>query len=450
MMKVLLISTNSLNSPYPAYPLGLDYVFHAISPDHQVKITDINEFENYASLKEIIKDFSPDLIGLSIRNIDNTDTTDPKSFIGQYRELTETIRAHSQVPIVLGGSGFSIFPHEILKALKADFGIIGEGERLALLLKAFQKQEDISNIPGLIINGSEKSVTTLLPPPFPRRFDAGSSHLKYYLKKGGMLNLQTKRGCHFKCIYCTYPHIEGHKLRLMPPEQVAETALELQNAGAKYLFLTDSAFNADYQHSIEVARAFKKARVSVPWGAFFKPTAPHDDYYKILADAGLTHVEFGTESLSDRVLTAYRKPFRRRHVFQSHKAANDAGVYVAHYFLMGGPGEDAKSVDETLNTIDRLDKTVLFLFCGMRIYPHTALYDIAINEAQIDRHQNLLEPVFYQPKSISIQEIIHRVKKKAGERSNLIVGSGGEETARIISKMHERGFSGPLWERLIR
>ena len=85
----------------------------------------------------------------------------------------------------------------------------------------------------------------------------------------------------------------------------------------------------------------------------------------------------------------------------------------------------------------------------MRIYPHTMLYDIAINEAQIEPHQNLLEPVFYQPKSISIKEIIQRVKKKAEERRNLIVGSGGEETSRIISQMYERGFSGPLWEFLI-
>jgi radical SAM superfamily enzyme YgiQ (UPF0313 family) len=449
-MKVMLISTNSINCPYPAYPLGLDYVSHAISPSHQVKIIDINEFGNYDSLKKVITDFSPGLIGLSIRNIDNTDNTDPRSFIGQYQKLTKTIRVYSKAPIVLGGSGFSIFPREIMTALKADYGIIGEGERLAELLKVLQKKEDTSNVPGLVINGSEKSSTPLLPPPFPRRFDASSSHLKYYLKKGGMLNLQTKRGCHFKCIYCTYPHIEGHKLRLIPPEQVAKTALQLQNAGAKYLFITDSAFNADYRHSIEVARAFQKVRVSIPWGAFFKPTTPHNDYYKIMADAGLTHVEFGTESLSDQVLTAYRKPFRKHHVFQSHKAANDAGVFVAHYFLMGGPGEDARSVNETLNSIGRLEKTVLFIFCGMRIYPHTTLYDIAINEAQIERHQNLLEPVFYQPKSISIKEIIKRVKKKAEEQPNLIVGSGGEETARIVAKMYERGFSGPLWELLIR
>jgi radical SAM superfamily enzyme YgiQ (UPF0313 family) len=445
-MKVILISANSVTYPYPVYPLGLDYVSHAISSDHEVIITDVNEAGDYASLEKIIKDFSPDLFGLSIRNIDNTDTTDPRGFIGQYQQLIENIRMHSKAPVVLGGSGFSIFPGEIMKALKADYGIIGEGERLALLLDALEKQKDLSDIPGLVIRDSEKSIPPPLPSPFSIYFDPNSSHLRFYLKKGGMLNLQTKRGCHFKCIYCTYPHIEGRVLRLFPPAEIAETAQQLQDAGAKYLFITDSAFNADHQHSIEVARAFQKARISVPWGAFFKPTNPPEDYYKIMADAGLTHVEFGTESLSDQVLMAYKKPFGTHQVLQAHQAARDAGLYVAHYFLMGGPGECSESVDETLYNIDKLSQSVLFFFCGMRIYPHTTLYDIALKEGQISRSQNLLEPVFYQSRSIHTEEIIRRVEEKTKGRPNFIIGSGGEEMVQIMSKMYERGYSGPLWE----
>jgi len=85
----------------------------------------------------------------------------------------------------------------------------------------------------------------------------------------------------------------------------------------------------------------------------------------------------------------------------------------------------------------------------MRIYPHTTLYDIAIKEGQIALSQNLLEPVFYQSIFISIKEIIQRVEEKAEGRPNWIIGSGGEKTAQTISKMYERGFSGPLWEFLI-
>ena len=34
---------------------------------------------------------------------------------------------------------------------------------------------------------------------------------KKYLQKGIVLNVRTKRGCPFKCIYCTTPQIEGNR-----------------------------------------------------------------------------------------------------------------------------------------------------------------------------------------------------------------------------------------------
>ena len=67
---------------------------------------------------------------------------------------------------------------------------------------------------------------------------------------------------------------------------------------------------------------------------------------------------------------------------------------LAHYFLLGGPGENGDTLSETLINVDKLDKTVLFFFCGIRIYPHTALYDLAVETGQITDSQDLLDPVF--------------------------------------------------------
>ncbi len=448
-MKVLLISANTLTEPYPVYPLGLDYVAKAIAQNHKVKISDLNDLKDFDSIKEVIRKFLPDIIGISIRNIDNTDTIDPKGFIGSYKIIIDLIRNYSKSPIVLGGSGFTIFPTEVLEALQADYGIIGEGERFSLLLNALEKKEDVSSIPGVITRRNKAQIPLPLDKSFAARIDINNSHLEFYLKKGGMLNLQTKRGCNLKCIYCTYPHIEGSRLRLIPPKEVAKAALKLQEAGAKYFFITDSAFNCDISHSTEVAQAFIKYGVSIPWGAFFAPKSPPKDYFKIMADAGLTHVEFGTESMSNKMLASYRKPFKTNNVFDAHKFANNAGLYVAHYFLLGGPGENADSLRETLSNINKLDKTVLFFFCGLRIYPHTALYDIALSEGQISKDQNILKPVFYQSKSLSSEEIINMVSRHAKGRMSWIIGAGGEQTAKIVSRMYDLGYSGLLWEHLI-
>jgi radical SAM superfamily enzyme YgiQ (UPF0313 family) len=449
-MNVLLVATNTLMAPYPVYPLGLDYVAGAIAKQHQIRIADLNGSNGYAGLETAIREFSPDVIGLSLRNIDNTDTTDPRGFVGQYRDIADFIRSRSEAPLILGGSGFTIFPVETMQALDADFGIVGEGERLGLLLRALESNQDVSGLPGVIVAGGRARVpepwdgdisNRLAPDPVCRRF---------YLERGGMLNLQTKRGCHFKCVYCTYPRIEGRRLRLTDPDAAARAARNLQEGGARYFFITDSVFNGDIDHSLAIARAFKKHGVSIPWGAFFTPLKQPADYFKVMADAGLAHVEFGTDSLSNSVLASYRKPFRDRRVFQVHKAAVDAGLYVAHYFLLGGVGENRHTLAETLDKADTLEKAALFFFCGMRIYPGTELYRIALKEGQVRADRSILAPVFYRSPMIGPEEIVNRLNEKAAGRINWVTGSGGEASADIIRRLYRRGHTGPMWDYLIR
>ena len=161
-------------------------------------------------------------------------------------------------------------------------------------------------------------------------------------------------------------------------------------------------------------------------------------------------MEFGTESLCDSVLSAYQKPFRTAHVFAAHRQAVEAGLYVAHYFLMGGPGENSESVDRTLSNIDKMSRTVIFFFSGMRIYPHTDLYRIAAAQGKTGRFENLLEPVFFEPDDMKLEEIEAEIERMARNRPNWVIGAGGEETTRIVSKMHQKGRVGPLWEHRIR
>jgi radical SAM superfamily enzyme YgiQ (UPF0313 family) len=438
-----------MTEPYPVYPLGLDYVLHAISPPHQVKTIDMNEVKSSSALAEVLSQYLPDIIGLSIRNIDNTDEDNVKTFIGNIRELIAVIRQHSKGLIILGGSGFTILPIECMARLDADFGIIGEGERLQLLLQALERNERVDNIPGIVTRNSPATFTEPWSWSFERGVLPDHSYIPFYLKRGGMLNVQTKRGCPFKCVYCTYPHIEGTQFRFADPAEVANTARMLQDAGARYLYITDSTFNGNYEHSLEVAAAFRKAGISIPWGGFFTPTAPPPDYYTILAQAGLKHVEFGTEALADRVLASYGKPFHADDVFISHREALSAGLHVAHYLMTGGPGENEDTLRETLTNADRLEKTVFFIFNGIRLYPHTTLYNLAIKEGQIEPRCDLLEPVFYWSPSLPRKTAIDLVKNHIGSRTNWVIGSGPPQMYKIIERLHARGHVGPLWERLI-
>lgn len=450
-MKVLLVSANAETRPYPVYPLGIDYVAGALADRHDLAVVDINDLGHEAELENRVRIFSPDVIGVSIRNVDNTDEKTPLSYIDRYQSIIRRIREVTPAPLILGGSGFTLFPAQMLASLQADYGIIGEGERFGTFLDVLEQGGDVSRLEGVVLPGG--SPLTATPPPWDgglkRLFDPANSHVAYYLKKGGMLNLQTKRGCPFRCIYCTYPNIEGRRLRRYPPRLVAETALKLQDAGAKYLFITDSVFNSDCEHSREVARSFQKAGLGIPWGAYIAPVRPPADYYKILAEAGMTHVEFGTESLSDTILKNYRKPFRTADIFPAHRAAVEAGLHTAHFFLPGAPAETPHTLAETLDNAESLERTVCFFFAGIRIYPNTGLYEMALASGQITPAQDLLRPCFFRPEGIGLETINEMIVDRSQGRHNWILGAGGQDMAKVISRLHARGHAGPLWEHLI-
>ena len=361
-MKILLISANTVKTPYPVYPLGLDYVSGAVGEVHDVRVLDMNDPVEQASLGETIVRYAPDVVGLSLRNIDSSEQSDKDGFFGAYLQLMKTVRKHTRAPVVLGGSAFSLFPDQLMEALDADYGIVGEGERLPELLQVIEDGGTGPFRPGILKKGCKAITPPPWEKPLKRDFLRHKPYSAYYIKNGGMLNLQTKRGCGFRCIYCTYPHIEGRVLRLISPDEVADTAMRLQESGAKYIFITDSVFNSDYVHSIAVAKAFTRAGLSIPWGAFFAPTKAPEGYFELLGEAGLTHVEFGTESLSATMLKTYRKPFVPAQVAQTHRQAAEAGLHIAHYFLLGGPGENRGTVDETLTEIEALNRSVFFFF----------------------------------------------------------------------------------------
>ena len=231
---------------------------------------------------------------------------------------------------------------------------------------------------------------------------------------------------------------------------MAKDALRLQEAGAKYFFVTDSVFNSHTDHSMAVAEAFMKAGLKIPWGAFFAPMDPPKGYFELMRRAGLSHAEFGTESMCDGVLETYGKPFGTKDVFKAHKAALDSGLNISHFFLLGGPGEDLNTLDETLGNIEKLTRSVFFFFTALRIYPHTDLYDMAVAEGQISKTFPLLEPCFYASPKIPRDKILARLERHGAERPNWVVGTGGDATANIIARLYQRGHTGPLWEYLIR
>ena len=129
--KILLISANRHKIPYPIYPLGTAYLKPYIEKNianSKVIIADCNLVDN-TQLGQLIKEEKADIICISFRNVDGANSLDKRGFIPYYKEIIQLVRDNSNVPLIIGGSGFSIFPDEFMLELNADYGVHGEGEK---------------------------------------------------------------------------------------------------------------------------------------------------------------------------------------------------------------------------------------------------------------------------------------------------------------------------------
>src|SRR4030043_668666 len=93
-MRVLLISPNMEKLPDPVAPLGVAHLSSALKfHGHEVKCLDLCFEENSEeALAQSILDFSPEAIGLSLRNIDNVAYPDTVSYLPFYKKMIERCR----------------------------------------------------------------------------------------------------------------------------------------------------------------------------------------------------------------------------------------------------------------------------------------------------------------------------------------------------------------------
>lgn len=446
--KLLFISANRYVNPYPVYPLGLSYLttyLHERIPSLEIRIFDFNLDSQEDFTKELLS-FKPDYTALSLRNIDDVNFYSKESFINGYYAIIALIRETLSVPLIIGGSGFSIYPRELFSLFKPDFGIQGEGEEsLFRLLVSLDQGKPDYTIEGLIYASDDKIIIN------PRKhfihkpsLELDQKLIPFYWDKAGMVNIQTKRGCPYNCIYCTYPLIEGHKVRNLDIDKIIHTLTVLYyNHQVDYLFFTDSVFNIDNHYNQELALKMIDAKLPIHWGAYFSPHNLTLDELDLYARAGLTHIEFGTESLSDSTLKHYSKHFTVEDVVRVSNLCNQVKIYFCHFMIIGGYGESEATVNESFENSKRIENTVFFPYIGMRIYPGTGLQQQAIREGIINADDQLLEPVYYIARDIRYDTLKERAQQ-TGRRWVF----PDEDVATIMNKMRKRKRKGSLWHHL--
>ncbi len=443
-MKILLISANWATSPYPIYPIGMSMVAAALKKaGHAVELFDFLQNDcSFDAVKNEIESCLPDVVGLSIRNIDNINAAHEQRYIDSVRQMVGCIREVTSSKIVLGGSGFSIMPEEILANVGADYGIVGEGEVL------------LCDLLETLASGAEPKERIFRAPLQLEKSSIPSAHydpemLSYYLNNGKVISIQTKRGCNKRCIYCSYPVLEGRKLRMRNVSDVVDDIKRLiSEHGAGYIFFVDSVFNDSEGNYRELIHEMHRSKINVPWTAFFTPGGELDDeIVALMKETGLDAAEIGADAACDTTLKGIGKDFCWSDVIECNELFHRHGVTTAHYYMFGGPGETPETVKEGIQNIRNLSETANFMFSGIRILPGTGLMMLARCEGLVTDDMNIINPVYYFSKEIDRDWLEKTLTDEFADRFNCVFPPDALDDK--LHMLHKLGYTGTAYDMLI-
>ncbi len=425
-MKVLLISANRTEINMRTMPLGLACVAQAAGQaGHAVRMLDLVQVEDIsAGIGAVIEEFRPDIIGISIRNIDDQAKRNTRFLFDDDRQVIALVRGLTRSPIVLGGAGYSMFPDAILNASEADIGIEGEGEAaFNLVLDKLQKGLPPDGLPGVHVKGGGPATSRTLirePEAFPLP-DPGLLLDEHGAGDDLWIPVQTRRGCPMDCSYCSTASIEGRTIRKRPVKRVVEWISKLARLGARQFYFVDNTFNLPPSYAMALCGEMAGASLDIGWRCILYPWRLDEALVAAMAGAGCFETSVGSENANADVLRKMNKRFRSDDVAKACALLKRYGIRRMGFLMLGAPGETRASVKESLEFADSLGFDMLKVSVGVRIYPGTALAGEARKEGIIAPGDGLLEPRFYITPGLDEEWVRQAVARYAASRPNWIV-----------------------------
>jgi len=468
--KVLLINSNLMKPPVA--PIGIEYVGSIlIRNDFNVELLDLNFSENieYDIRKELINS-SFLAVGLNIRNTDDCYYLSQDFFLPKIKDIVAVIKKYSDSPIILGGGGFSVATLEIAKYLKADYGIIGDGEIIFLRfldsIRNNKKNHDISeNIKGIVFNDSDYKIMepeykTLKEYPLP---DRDLVNNKRYFVEGGMGAIETKRGCNRKCIYCADPLIKGSNIRVRPINTVIKEIKNLIDKGINYIHFCDSEFNLPIDYATNLLNQIIDSNIGdkIKWYSYMSPVPFNENFAKLLKKAGCEGIDFGVDSANPKILKNLRRNHTLDDLINIAKLCSKYKIKFMFDLLFGGPGEDKGSIKYTIDNIKKLNPTCVGISYGIRVYPGTYLANIINKEfflnnenlyGNIEDNTNFFKPIFYISEKIG-RDIAEYTNELVSGDKRFFIGATDKSDKNYnynenlrLQKAIKNGCRGAFWD----
>lgn len=390
-----ILSTIAMNAGHEVRVFDQsDYIFDLPSADAGVNLLMFKRFKypeqlRYVpektlkdGLKEVVADFSPDILAFSVTYLTFDSARDLVRLLGENR-----------VPTIFGGVHVTLNPEEVISYDEVDMICRGEGEEAFVeLLNRMENGEDISNIPNIWTkkNGRvfQNSMRPLrkglddLPLPDWSLYPDHHFYKPYVGEVYRIGDVMVSRGCYNNCSYCFYHAYytaygtRKHRVVFMSPERaIAEVDHYIKKFGAEMIRFRDSDFTA---RPVEQIR--EMARLSHDLGPHRPRMLCNVDHrsvtrekVRLLREMNIVSVTMGLESGSRDLLESHLG--RKASLERFYRAAGwfrENGIRLCTGNMIGLPAETRKNIFETIEVnqkakVDVADVSFLFPFSGTRI-----------------------------------------------------------------------------------
>lgn len=348
---------------------------------------------NQEELVKKIKSLHPILVGFG-------------NLYPELEEITSIIHKLNQAgrnfPVVIGGQMFSPIPEFAMKLTGADYGVIGEGEIILYkLVRALQKNSDLSKIGGLVIRNKEKvsineggdyidDLSKLPKIPYElfdvdkwlligRWFTQYRPEQPHWRFDDRVINVHGGRGCPFKCNFC-YHHNKPRYRDINDMMDEAEKALERFNANM--LYFSDDLVIANPQRVRELLGRIKKLKrpISYKISTRFDILERLDDsLLKELHETGCRIIGLGVESGSNRILKLIGKNITAEKMLKGLKRIKQSGILPTVSVMVGQYTETREDVEKSFRLVRRAVKDnplISFAFTITTPFPGSILYNL--------------------------------------------------------------------------
>jgi len=130
-----------------------------------------------------------------------------------------------------------------------------------------------------------------------------------YERHGGTWAIQTKRGCPMPCSYCTYPVIEGRRLRCRPASEVVDEIEEaVRRLAPRTIDVIDSTFNVPLDHALGICREIVRRRLRLSLTTMgVNPLQVTPELFEWMERAGFNSMMITPEAASPAMLESLRR-----------------------------------------------------------------------------------------------------------------------------------------------